>query len=145
MSYSFIRLHSCWMTSSFLLGTISAILHRFVQSAMFIKRYRCFRSKPYLFQLSSPFQVLLYMLANCFLRGLNTKTILNAHKMANFKEAEAHHRLKKHDVPQTSQPDSHLAELYFSTFGKLENTIYRKTTRISKYWMNYQAQIYVGI
>lgn len=114
------------MKSSFLLGTISAILHRFVQSAMFTKWYRCFRSKPYLFQLSSPFQVLLYMLANCFLRGLNTKTILNAHKMANFKEAEDHHRLKKHDLPQTSQPASHLAELYFSTFVKLENTIYRK-------------------
>lgn len=45
---------------------------------MLIKGY--FRSKPYLFQLSFPFQALLHILDNCFLRGLNTNMILNEKK-----------------------------------------------------------------
>lgn len=45
--------------------------------------------------------------------------------MANFKEAENHHRLQKRDVTNKSASPT-LVELYFATFGKSEIRIYKK-------------------
>lgn len=46
-------------------------------------------------------------------------------QMANFKEAENHHRLQKRDVTNKSASPT-LVELYFATFGKSEIRIYKK-------------------